>query len=186
MDTTFSSAYECEELTEMPQPAVLSHYFYPGATTEGGQDGVLVAVRPEHGRPWIGTFAFGRVAPKAPSSIFMTPDPQRICVVAKGAGYLVSVDDPTSWEIVRATPIIDVRPMKAREIIVFASFTDMVAYDRAGIRWRTKRLTWDNMRIMEVTDDLIRGEFWDIRSEEKGRFVVDLATGTHQGGIDGV
>jgi hypothetical protein len=184
MDTTFSKTYQCDELAETPQPAVLPHYFYPFASTEGGRDGIFVEVCPEHGHPWQGTFAFGHVAPKGASGIFTTPDPLRVCVVAKGAGYFVSASEPTSWELVRVTPITDVRPVHAQGIIVFASFTDLVAYGRTGIKWRTKRLSWDNLKITEVTDNLIRGESWDIRSEAVAYFLVDLATGTSQGGVE--
>jgi hypothetical protein len=71
-------------------------------------------------------------------------------------------------------------------IIVFANFTELVAYGSQGLKWRTKRLTWDSMKVVEVTDDLLKGEFWDIRSESTQGFTVDLATGNHEGGIDAV
>ncbi len=112
------------------------------------------------------------------------PDPRLLCIVAKGEGYLVSASSPTSWDRVQVIPIIDVRPIRTHEIIVFADFTRLVAYGQAGIKWQTKRLSWDNLKITDVTDTSIKGEFWDIRSEEMAGFVVDLATGTHQGGID--
>jgi hypothetical protein len=182
MDTTFAHSYECERLSETPRTAP-PHYYFPGASTQGGRDGILVEVRPEHGQPWLGTFAFGQIAPKGVSGIFTTPDPQRLCVVSKGEGYFVSATTPTAWEAIRATPIIHVRSIGAQGIIVFASFTELVAYGSAGMKWRTKRLTWDNLKIVEVTDAFIKGEFWDIRSEATANFVVDLATGTHQGGI---
>jgi hypothetical protein len=183
MDTTFSHEYECEELAEMPQPEELPHYYYSGARARGGRDGLLIDLRPEGGARWLGTFAFGRIAPRGVSGIFATPNPKRVCVVAKGAGYLVSTSEPTCWEPVSAVPVIDVRPVKTRGIIVFASFIDIVAYGAAGIQWRTQRLTWEDMRITEITDDSITGEFWDFRSEATGRFVVDLASGAHRGGV---
>jgi hypothetical protein len=183
MDTTFPHSYECERLSETPRIA-LPHYYYPGASTQGGRDGVLAEIRPENGEPWLGTFAFGRIAPKGATGIFTTPSPHRLCVVAMGEGYIVSANASAAWEPVRATPIIDVRPIRAQGIIVFASFTELVAYGPTGIKWRTKRLTWDNLKITEVTDTLIRGEFFDIRSEATEGFVVDLATGVHQGGIN--
>ena len=184
MDTTFPKAYECEELTELPQPALLPHYYYPGATVGNGRDGLLVEVRPEGKQSWNGTFAFSQIVPKGTSGIFSTPDPKRVCIAAKGAGYLVSAMEPTSWELVRATPLIDVRPVGVRGIIVFASFTNLVAYGATGIIWRTKRLAWSNLKITEVTDEIIKGVFWDIRSEANAEFVVDLATGTNIGGIE--
>jgi hypothetical protein len=183
MDATFHHLYECEELTEGLCSASSRHYYYPGASTTGGRDGIFVEVRPEHSPSWLATFAFGEIAPKGTSGIFTTPDPQRLCVVAKGSGYFVFANDPTSWEPVRVIPIIDVRPIRAHEIIVFAEFTRLVAYGPTGIKWSTKRLSWDNLKITEVTDTFIKGEFWDIRSEEIAEFVVDLATGTHEGEI---
>jgi len=182
MDTTFPHAYECELLTETPGISP-PHYYFPGATTRGGRDGVLVEVRPERGLAWLGTFAFGQVTPRGVVGVFATPDPQRLCVVSNGEGYLVSVMAPTEWEAVRATPIIDVRPVLAQGIIVFADYTTLVAYGQTGMKWKTKRLTWESLRIVEVTDALIRGEFWDIRSEGTTSFVVDLVTGMHEGGI---
>jgi hypothetical protein len=183
MDITFAHSYECAQLTELPSRA-MPHFYYPGASTQGGKDGVLAEIHPENGEPWLGTFAFGLFAPKRPSGIFTTPNPDRLCVVAKGEGYLVSANAPSAWETVRATPIIDVRPVRAQGIIVFASLTDLVAYGPTGIKWRTKRLAWDNLQISEVTDSAIKGEFWDLRSEAMESFTVDLATGAHQGGID--
>jgi hypothetical protein len=149
----------------------------------GGRDGILVEICPERGKPWLATFAYGDIAPNGTSGVFSTPDPRRLCVVARGAGYLVSATDPTLWEPVRATPIIDVRPVRAREMIVFAEYTQLVAYGCAGIEWKTKRLSWDNLTITEVNDLHIKGEFWDIRNEEQATFVVDLATGAHEGGV---
>jgi hypothetical protein len=182
MDTTFPHTYECERVTETPRVAH-RHYYFPGASTEGGRDGILLQVRPAHGQAWLGTFEFGQVSPQGVSGIFTTPDPQRMCVVSKGAGYFVSTTTPTEWEAICARPIIDVRSISAHGIIVFANFTELVAYGSAGVHWRTKRLTWDSLNITEVTDAFIKGEFWDIRTEATANFIVDLATGTHQGGI---
>ena len=43
MNTTFPHAYECERLTET-QGALSTHYYFPGASTEGGHDGMLVKI----------------------------------------------------------------------------------------------------------------------------------------------
>ena len=184
MDTAFPHLYECTQLDEMPGIASPAHYYYPGATTKGGNDGILVRVRPERGELWLGTFAFGKIAPKGVSGIFTTPDPKKFCVVAGGEGYFVSANAPLAWEAVQATPILDIRPIPAQTIIVFAEFTRLVAYGASGLMWKTKRVSWDNLKITEVTDAFIRGEFFDVRSKATASFVVDVATGGHEGGID--
>jgi hypothetical protein len=182
IDTTFPQSYQCEWLLETPPTTALPHYYYPGASVQGGRDGVLARIRSECGQEWLGTFAFGGLIQRGVSGIFTTPDPDRLCVVAAGAGYLVSAGTPTSWEEISAVKIFDVRPIPAHDIIVFADYTNLVAYGKTGLKWRTKRLSWDDLKITEVTDVFINGEFWDILSEGTATFVVDLATGAHTGG----
>src|SRR5215510_13278272 len=116
-DATFPQCYECERLSEIPGRTTLAHYYYPGATTKGGRDGLLVEVRPERGQPWIGTFAFGDITANGVSGIFAMPEPHRLCVVSSGAGYLISANEPTAWETIQAIPVIDVRPVRAQDII---------------------------------------------------------------------
>lgn len=182
-DVSFPHSYECRSLAEIPVNHPL-HYFYPGASTKEGRDGLLVEICPERGQCWVGTFAFGQLTPDGVSCILTTPDSQRVCVVSKGYGYLVHTTTPTLWERVPCIPIIDVRPIVAQRIIVFANFTELLAYGETGIKWRTSRLSWDSLKITQVTDTFIKGEFWDIRTEAIAEFVVDLVTGTHEGGIE--
>lgn len=181
MDATFPHLYECDRLTESPSTGI-PHYYYPGASRQGGHDGLLLELRPEAGEPWLGTFAFGDVTPKGVSGVFTTPDPDQVCVVSRGEGYLVSVSTPTNWKAVLAAPIIDVRSIPARGIIVFADYTTIAAYGQGGLYWKTLRLSWDGLRITEVTDSSIKGEFFD-PSGSMETFVVDLATGSHEGDI---
>jgi len=158
-------------------------YYYPNASEHGGHDGVIIRIFPEHTSSWVGVFAFGRITPSGVTGVFTTPNPERICVVSKGEGYMVSSSIPTVWEPIQTRPIIDVRPVYAMRIIVFASFNELTAYDNNGLKWKTKRLTWDGMNIIQVTDHIIRGEFFDIATERYESFVVDLETGNHEGGI---
>ncbi len=116
----FEHAYECEIASETTGRENRK-FFYPGATAEGGRDGLMVNVTPYKGDPWLGIFAFGEVTPKGITGIFSTPNSERLCVVAQGNAFIVSVDDPGTWESVRAIPVIDVRCIIKHEIIVFAA-----------------------------------------------------------------
>ncbi|RKH93225.1 hypothetical protein D7Y04_41275 [Corallococcus sp. AB038B] len=81
-------------------------------------------------------------------------------------------------------PVTDVRAVPAAGVVVFADFTEMVAYGAEGLRWRTKRLSWDGLKIVQVTERSIIGEYWDMRTEATQTFEVDLATGAQKGGVD--
>jgi hypothetical protein len=180
MDATFPSRYEWTLLGEIPNGSFI-HYYYPGASVSGGRDGVIVMVKPNDGDPWIGTFAFGQLTLNGLSNVLTTPDPDRLCVIANGDGYLVSAAQPTVWELVHAFPITDARSIVQQGIIVFATQTSLIAYDQSGVKWVTARLAFDDLKITEVGDTFIRGDYFDIRSDTVQSFAVDLATGRSLG-----
>ncbi len=179
-NSIFPCYYRCEYLREIPGSTSLARYYYPGGSSEGGRDGVLVEVHPAKGDSWLGLFAFGDISPKSISGLFTTPDADRLCVVAQGRGYFVTAMAPSSWEYVDANPILNVFPILAKEIIVFAEFNRLFAYGRSGRKWVTTRIAWDGMNITEVTDEFIGGDFWDVASQTTVRFKVNLDTGHYE------
>ena len=68
-------------------------------------------------------------------------------------------------------------------MILFANYTELIAYNSSGVNWETKRLAFDSFKIVELTDDCLKGEYQDIRSESKETFEVDLLTGKHKGSL---
>lgn len=182
LETSFPHSYGAT-LSEIPatdQP----RYYYPGASLTGGKDGLVVATHAHCGKCWIGVFAFGDISGKGTSGLFTTPDPDRLCVISRGVGYLVDANIPEKWEAIRSIPILDVRLIPSHCIIVFANYTELVAYGLKGIVWRTKRLAWDGLKITEVTGSHICGEYEDVQTEQIGTFMVDLSNGSHEGGIE--
>jgi len=176
MDNTFAHSYTCEELIEVPNTATPRIYF-PGASREGGHDGLTVEVHPAVGQAWIGTFAWGSVSPRGLSGVFTTPDIDRLCVVSRGDGYFVSASDPQAWTRVQATPVMDARLIPAKGLIVFADFTRLWAYGRGGLVWK-REIGWDSLQITDVTEAIIKGEYWDAPRGVMADFAVDLETGS--------
>lgn len=181
-DQSFQRLYDCQVLSETT-PTRAQHYFYPGASTQGGLDGLILEVTPLRGPAWIGTFAPGDIAKAGVTGVFTMPNPREVCVVVGSQGYLVNVEAPTTWETIRAIPIIDVRPIPQHNLVIFANFTELFAYGLTGLAWRTKRLAWDGLTLVAISKDSIHGEYWDYASDTKKDFVVDLQTGNHVGGI---
>jgi hypothetical protein len=69
-------------------------------------------------------------------------------------------------------------------MVVFANYTELVAYGESGMKWRTKRLAWDGLKVIAVGDRTRVGEYWDFREEGMRRFEVDLLTGAARGGVE--
>jgi len=66
--------------------------------------------------------------------------------------------------------------------VVFADFTDLVAYGADGIAWETERLGADDVKITDVSADEIHGTWWNPATQSTASFIVDLKTGVLKGG----
>jgi len=181
VDLTFKKNFS---ITIIEEVVAGERYYYPGASTQGGRDGILVKVISSEGKSWVGVFAFGEINTNGISGIYSMPDPNKFCIISKGAGYIVSSNNPTDWKQVKVIPVTDVRSIKHQKIIVFADYTELLAYDEFGIKWRTERLAYDGFKIIEVTESYLKGEFWNIRNEAYDIFEIDLITGSQVGGIN--
>ena len=144
-DARFAHAYSYTLLHERPGGPVLT-YYYPGARTDGGRDGLLIRFLPAGMRSWIGVFAWDTI-PGGASRVYTHPDARCTCVVARGVGYIVRVDEPTEWTTVEAHPIFDALALPDHGLIVFATFVELIAYGAAGPVWQTKRLALDELYL---------------------------------------
>ena len=179
----FAHDYRVEEVIELGMGLqVEKHFYFPGASEKGGRDGVLLRIIPVRGTSWVGTFAFGNDIPKAVTGVYSCPDPDSLCVISKGEGYLVSATEPTLWQRIDIYPILDVRIMKDVELLLFSDHTKIAAYDPQGHRWTTKDLSWDGIEITDVTTEQVCGLGWDSPMQRDVEFMVDLQTGKHVGG----
>jgi hypothetical protein len=160
----------------------MKQLYFPGTSKQGGEGGILVKVIPETGEEWIATFAGGYSSPRVVSGIFTTPDPRSLCVVSAGRGYVVRADAPQLWEEVRTFPIIDVHSVTEKNLLIFADYTTLEAYGTAGTVWKTSRLSWDGLRITQITDEVIYGLARDPQEDKEVEFSVSLTTGVHQDG----
>lgn len=180
LDLTFPRQYEVEELRELSSGVSREkRLYFPGATEEGGHDGVLIRVTPHSGEPWLGVFAQGDFA-NAVTGIYSCPDENSVCVISAGQGYVVRADNPQDWEEIEGYPVLDVRPVSSRRLLVFADFTTLLAYGSDGKSWVTSRLSSDGLKITEATPNYIRVSGWDAAQQREVDIFVDVATGHHK------
>lgn len=174
----FPHAYECEVLLGLPGegPAPLA-FARPSQATHS--EGVVISVVPAVGERWLGNFQYGN---EGASGVFAFPNPDVLCVVARGQGYLVNADRPSVFDLVEANPIKQVLSVPERELVVFVDYTMMVAYGTDGLAWRTGHLSWDGLRITSIGSLSIDGFAWDAPAGKEVRFSVNALTGSHTGG----
>jgi hypothetical protein len=173
----FPHSYEIEEIPELPGTGNLHapvHYF-PRTKTRPEHDGIWIRVRPATGQPWVGVFGFGDLSI---SQVISTPDEDRMCVISKGAAYIVKADEPEIWEELAMGLVCDVRMIPEHQLLVFADFTGLIAYGHNQVAWKSPRLCWDDLRILNVSSDKIEGVGYDPTNPgSESNFSVDIKTG---------
>ena len=183
----FAAEYDARIVSGTTGEAQLHQFRWKRAQPVGGNlvleiprdSPLLVEVNPYNEKLWQGAFSEGL---EGVSDLFATPSPTTLCVVARGQGYWVPVHNPADFVEVRCNPVKSVFAVPGRSIVVFASYTDLTAYGPSGVLWLTDRLSWDGLKITEVTTQHVRGLGWDSPANREVSFVVDVDTGGHEGG----
>lgn len=180
-EDTFGASYHASVVTE-PDYALLI-LCYPGAV-EGLVEGLGVKFFPREGVPWYGTFASGSLSRNAVSFAGSCPDKVRAIVISKGEGYVVNVDQPDDWSSIPLLPVMGVVSDAEQQVIIAWDYIRMLCIDQNGIRWKTRRISWDGIKDVTVHSNEIRASVWD---PPKGCFraaTIDLATGTVTSGLN--
>jgi hypothetical protein len=174
----FECDYAVEEVHESSHmDNGLQRFYFPGASTVGGRDGVLLKVTPAAGTAWIGCFAFGLFGGESITQVSTCPNPAELCVVSSGKGYFVPADDPLRWQLNRATPVAAVRAIQHKRLLVFADYTKLVAYGSDGFVWESARVSSDGIQIVDVTGDRLDVIGWDASVSQRVRMSIDIDDG---------
>jgi hypothetical protein len=109
--------------------------------------GLWLRLKAKSEKTWTGVFAFGCPSPPAFSRFTSSPDPETVCVVSNGSGYIVNVEKPEAWEQIPTIPVLDVRSLPEQRLFVFANFIRLAACGSNKWAWRSRRLCWDRLKI---------------------------------------
>ena len=171
----FPAAYRADRV-DAPAAGPADHSFGAGSGSAS-----FVAIRPESGTDWIGSFAgdpsFGGL-----TGLYAAPHPRRLVVAERGVVFLVDVlDPPASVRVLVDGPALQIEPIVDERLLVLATPWTITAIDATGPAWTTRRLAIDGLRIDEIIDHRLLGVA-DPNDEEAREFAVDLRTGSVVGG----
>jgi hypothetical protein len=176
IDLTFPQSYSIEEVGELPGTGEsrVPVFYIPRPKNRPEHEGLWLKIRSQNGKSWIGVFAFG----SGPIiRVLSSPDPNRACVISFGAAYFVNSEQPGAYEEVSIKPVRDVRSVADHQLLLLGNFTSLAAYGRSGLVWRSPRLCWDDLKILNLTHDTVEGTGYDPINRGESRFAVDIRTG---------
>lgn len=151
------------------------------------REALAIEVASRGGTPWVREFT--SVDSHFSTGLYGTPAADELLVATGDRGYLINVVQPDQLSELAVAPVLGVRRIPQRDILICWSFTDLAAYGPAGLLWHLEGLSIDDLRILEVGPDLIRGTSLEPASgpspyipDEHVTFTVDPRTGHVQGG----
>lgn len=157
-------------------------YQYPAQLEEGDRTGNYIRVTPKSSRTWIGFFAAGFDSADVANGIYSCPDPDSLCVLAGGYGYIVSAANPDHWTQIEQRPVVEVRAAPELKLLLFIGFTSITGLAQQNQLWTTGRLSWEGISIARIDGTLLHGMGWDAVTDKEVPFQVDLLTGKSTGG----
>jgi hypothetical protein len=170
----FPHLFQVEVLRELPGQAAGLHYF--PAARHHDCDGVLLRVTPDGMAGWSGLFA-AQPSGRYKSGVYSCSDANALCVVSNGAGYMLDVREPDGYQEISTSPVLDVVAAVEAGVLVFANYTDVLAWDGKGRRWLAERVSYDGIRDLHADGGALRGLAWSPTDGEHP-FTLDLATGS--------
>ncbi|HUZ23321.1 MAG TPA: toprim domain-containing protein [Streptosporangiaceae bacterium] len=175
----FPAAYLARELDELPSGADLVE-MVPGH--QEGPGGLIFEVEPQACESWVGRARPSAMnARGAVSGLVPTPNPDNLCVLVRGTAYLVDVTDHSYRPVAVSAPVVAAVPVAVPGVLLLATPWHVIGVGPDGVVWRTERLAIDGLRLDEADESRLIGVA-DPESAEAREFVIDLRSGTHEGG----
>jgi|HubBroStandDraft_4_1064222.scaffolds.fasta_scaffold700856_1 hypothetical protein len=148
----------------------------PGQSTHG--EGFVVEFSPEAKSAWVGNFQPGVTGY---STVLPHLDGKSLIVIAGGQAYVVDVLERRLLSVFGGN--IDAALFVHPEgPLVICNGIWLEARDNTGLRWRSRRISWDGMSDLRVENDKILGQAWSPLDNREYPFAVDVATGSVEGG----
>lgn len=182
----FSHYWSAEVLKSPPLIAPARQFIYPkqiaGEEDAMARGALQLMVHLTSGGTFLATCALGFTNPAMPTGILPCPNPDQMCAIAGGYAYVIDTLQPEHSTHITLKPVVEVRALLARDLLLFIGFHAIVAWGKGGLAWESARLSWEGVRITGIDGNVLHGMGWNLMTDQEVPFSLDLHTGQHQGG----
>jgi hypothetical protein len=183
----FAQSWTAKVLTAPPMIAPVRQFTYPrqvaGEEDALARGALFLTVTPGSGGSFLATCVRGFKSESMPTGVFPCPNPHELCAVAGGYAYVVDTTAPEQCTQIALKPAVSILESTTQSLLLFVGFHTIVAWGRDGFVWETAKLSWEGVRITELSDDVLTGFGWDLMTDREMEFRIDLRTGKHTGGV---
>jgi hypothetical protein len=182
IDLRFPHAWQAEALVHRPLILPARHFVYPGGAEEVERGALEVLIRPGgdpgiNVDPFLATCALGFRDPAAPTGLWSTPEPEKICAVSGGYAYLIDTTAPERCTMIPYRPVLEVRAAIEANLLLFVGHQSILAWGRDGQAWESAKLSDEGVTIAGIENGVLRGTGWAMRTDKETAFALDLRDG---------
>lgn len=184
----FSCTWTARVLASPPLIAPARSFVFP-QRVPGEEDALqrgalLLSVQTGASGSFLATCALGFRDPTLPTGTWSCPDPDDLLAVAGGYAYRIPTRRPEGATLLEQRPVTQVLAVPEAGLLLLAGFHDLLALGAEGVRWRTRRLSWEGLTLHDVNAATLElhGSGWDMFSDREIAFTLDLRSGDHRGG----
>ena len=141
------------------------------------REGYVVEFSGSEGSGWVGNFQPGLASLFA---VVAHPNGKHIVVVAGGQAYVV---EPNSKQLVGqfGAAIQHLIELPQRQGLLVSNGLWFELHGAQGLTWRSKRVSWDGVRNIQVQGGVVGGEGWCF-DESWHAFSIQMESGCASGG----
>lgn len=150
---------------------------FPEEWARLGREGLVVEFAGTDGPAWVGNFRPGL---GGLDDVRWHPDGEHVLVSSAGALWCVDPDSRAAEEL--APAVFDILELESGDLLLDDQGLAFVRIGRAGIVWRTQRISWDGFQGVRLEAGQLIGEAWSPIEDRWLPFTVDLETGRVDGG----
>jgi hypothetical protein len=182
IDLSFPHRWQAEILAARPLILPPRHFVYPRAAEEVERGALEVMIRPDaldasDAQPFLATCALGFRDPAAPTGLWSTPEPEKLCAVAGGYAYVIDTTAPDRFTMLPYRPVLGVRAVIAEGLLLFVGHHSILAWGSSGQVWESAKLSDEGVSIAGIDGGALRGKGWDMMSDSEKSSALDLRTG---------
>jgi hypothetical protein len=142
-------------------------------------EGFVVELTLAGGERWVGNFQMGAYGKSV--VVPLTGRTEHALIVAGGAAYVVEPETRTLVRTFGGT-ISDVLSLPDRDAMIFGNGLWLECTGPEGLRWRSRRISWDGMTDVSLRGERLHGLAYDPMDDSWAPFEVDVDTGEVTGG----
>jgi len=143
------------------------------------REGFVVEFFPEKKPNWVGNFQPGMTEYSAVLPHF---DGAALIVIAGGQAYVIDPEERRLLAFFGGAIDVALVVPPGNLLVIGCNGIWLEAWDNSGLRWRSRRISWDGMRDIRIENDKVKGKAWSPIDHVEYPFEVNLTTGAVEGG----